>query len=101
MLQVTYPLTSAIDIERMYGTDFAQGLLDTEPGSWQGPVLSGYGQHLVYVTERVESALPAFAEVQDRVQADWFEDHRKKTNERFYETLSARYEVIIDDDVPQ
>ena len=34
---------------------------------WHGPVVSGFGLHLVNVTDRVESRLPEYDEVRDRL----------------------------------
>ena len=32
-----------------FGPDFAATLFKLKPGSWQGPVQSGYGWHLVWI----------------------------------------------------
>ena len=52
MLPHEFPLSSADEIARAFGNDFAQQLARLQHGRWAGPVTSGYGLHLVYVRER-------------------------------------------------
>ena len=44
---------NAVEVEAMFGPDFATSLLRLEPGRWSGPVASGYGLHLVWLSERI------------------------------------------------
>ena len=69
-----------------------------EPGAWHGPLLSGFGVHLVYVFEHVQAPTPLLAEVRDAVLEDWQQQQMKTFNEQFYQGLKRRYEVIIEDD---
>ena len=82
-------------IERTFGPGFAQDLLTLEPGRWQGPIESGYGLHLVLVTQREEGRLPALDEVRAAVERDWLADRRGELAEAFYQGLRERYEVEV------
>jgi parvulin-like peptidyl-prolyl isomerase len=64
-------------------------------GTWQGPVSSGYGWHLVKVDERTAARLPELAEVQDQVRRDWADVQRRMANEEVFARVRARYEVVI------
>jgi hypothetical protein len=44
------------------GPGFARALVTLAPGSWQGPIESGYGWHLVFVDSLSPSRMPAFEE---------------------------------------
>ncbi len=66
------------------------------PGRWHGPVLSGYGTHLVHVDALHEFPVPALADVKDRVTQDWVEENRREITDRYFAELLARYEVIIE-----
>ena len=66
------------------------------PGQWQGPVESGYGVHLVFVSERTEGRLPALAEVRDAVRREWDNARRLEANEKLYEAMLKRYVVTIE-----
>jgi len=84
------------DMTRQFGPRFLTRLQALEPGRWQGPVESGFGVHLVLVTERIEGRMPALAEVRDAVRREWEEARRVKANEAFYRKLLARYTVRIE-----
>ena len=38
-------------VSNVFGADFAGAVFSLKPGSWAGPVKSGYGVHLVRVTD--------------------------------------------------
>jgi peptidyl-prolyl cis-trans isomerase C len=100
MLQNYYPGRSELEIRKLFGNGFTESVFQLEPGIWHGPVLSGYGTHLVYVHNHQESELPAFTDVREQVKTDWMEDMQKKLNERYIEGIMARYEVVIEEDQP-
>lgn len=95
MLDSDYRLLAPQEVARQFGGGFAEQLFELEPG-WQGPVLSGYGVHLVYVGERVEGRIPDMAEVRDRVMMDYERVRQTQARDALYEGLRARYEVIVD-----
>jgi parvulin-like peptidyl-prolyl isomerase len=66
------------------------------PGQWQGPVESGFGVHLVWVSERTEGRLPALAEVRDAVRREWASAQRLEVKEKFYQELLKRYAVTVE-----
>ena len=96
MLPLQYELTSEQEVARAFGRDFAEQLVQLEPGSWQGPVRSGYGVHLVYIKQRVASSVYPFNEVRERVKNDYLFDLRQTRNEEVLEKLKARYEIIVE-----
>ena len=65
-------------------------------GSWQGPIVSGFGLHLVYVSERIDGSIPKLSEVRDRVFRDWASERRKQANEAIYQNLRKRYRVTVE-----
>jgi hypothetical protein len=48
-LPASIPMTPAEAIDRMFGPEFHAALANLPLGSWQGPIRSGYGDHLVRV----------------------------------------------------
>jgi peptidyl-prolyl cis-trans isomerase C len=96
MLQAYYPERTEADIAKLFGGEFASPLMKLEPERWHGPVLSGYGTHLVYVHARVESPPPTFEQVANRVREDLVNGEREKLNQEYIESLLARYEVVIE-----
>ncbi|MCL7975953.1 MAG: peptidylprolyl isomerase [marine benthic group bacterium] len=95
MLASAYRMRTPEEIAREFGSRFAEAIVGLERG-WHGPIGSGYGTHLVGVTERVEARPPEFEEVRERVTADYSRVRRERANELLVETLSAEYEISID-----
>ena len=64
-------------------------------GTWQGPVESGYGQHLVLLETRTSGRTPTLAEAREAVTREWMNEERLKANEAFYQGLLKRYKIVI------
>jgi hypothetical protein len=95
MLQYDYALRTPQEVQQAFGSRFAEALFGLESG-WQGPVVSGYGIHLVNIGERVESRIPEYVEIRDRLVTDYNRMRRDRANEALYEGLREGYEVEID-----
>lgn len=95
MYQDYYGDRSFDDIAKLFGLNFARALVSTKPGSWQGPVESGYGWHLVMVDSSTPSRVPAFEEIEADVKASWIADQRAQAKAKAYETMRARYEIVL------
>jgi hypothetical protein len=96
MLDSNYDQLTIPDIARLFGGNFANALEKLPQGSWQGPVTSGYGIHLVYITEHIPVRLPDLAEVRDAVSRDYQQQKREAANQAFYARLKQRYNISID-----
>jgi hypothetical protein len=95
MIGYDYTEVTPFEVRRTFGGRFADELFELEPG-WQGPVVSGYGLHLVYVGERVEGRIPAFEEVRPRLVDEFNRVRRNRAKDALFESLVASYEVVID-----
>lgn len=84
------------EISRIFGREFTDAILDISPSEWQGPVRSGYGLHLVYVSSKTDSRLPSLDEVRDRVSDEWMAMQRNEMDELFYQELRKRYDISIE-----
>jgi PPIC-type PPIASE domain len=96
MLPRDVSLSPRSEVARIFGEDFAATLLALDPGRWTGPIESGYGLHLVWVTERAEGRLPALAEVRDQVERELLTGRRKAELDLAYERLLSRYKVEVE-----
>lgn len=97
MLQNYYPENAQADIHKLFGRGFAEAIVELPPGQWHGPVLSGYGVHLVYMHDISEPPPVEYTEVRERVQQDWQDNRREQLNEQFYTELQDRYNIIIEE----
>lgn len=84
------------EVEAVFGPDFADALLELQQGRWTGPIPSGYGLHLVWLSEKISGERLTFEEVHQRVKDDWIYDQRVNANEAIYQKLLERYEVVVE-----
>lgn len=96
MLPVVIELSPQSDVARVFGQEFAEKVAGLAPGGWTGPIESGYGLHLVQVTERVEGRLPELSEVRDAVEREWRTAQRKERGDALFRSLLARYTVVVE-----
>jgi len=97
MLQNYYPSRSEIEIRKLFGVGFTESVFELEPGVWHGPVLSGYGTHLVYIHSLQKADLPPFEVVRDKVKEDWMADMQIKLNKRYIDGLMERYTIVYEE----
>src|SRR5262245_44575034 len=95
LLPPSMPLSPLSGIGRNFGDAFAANLTDLPEEEWSGPINSPYGLHLVRVTKRLDGYDPKLAEVRDAVEEKWRTDKRGEFQERAYDELLDKYEVIL------
>jgi peptidyl-prolyl cis-trans isomerase C len=95
MLQSEFADRTPTELDRLFGGDFGARVAALPAGTWQGPLASGYGLHLILVTNRTDARLPALGEVRDAVERDYIDAKRRDANATFYEQLRARYRIDI------
>jgi peptidyl-prolyl cis-trans isomerase C len=97
MMQSTFTLETPFQVARSFGPSFTEQLFQMETNSWKGPVESGYGLHLVRISEKIDARMPELASVIDKVRMDLMSEQRQKTNEEIYERFKERYEIVIEE----
>ena len=95
MFQDYYGDRSPEQLAKEFGSQFAQAVFKLKPGSWQGPVESGYGWHLVFVDSFTSGRIPAFEEVEPDVKSAWLADQREQAWHKAYEAMRAKYTVSL------
>jgi len=96
LLEHTFDAVPASEVAKQFGGTFAATLGELPPGEWRGPVESGYGVHLVFVTERTEGRLPALNDVREAVRREWTNARRVNANGALYQSLLQHYVVTIE-----
>jgi hypothetical protein len=99
MLPTVYQLTRAEVIDRQFGRGFADAVAEMEPGTWQGPVASSYGLHLVRLDEIVEGYDPALDDIRAVVERELMTERRRVMLENTYDRLRQKYTVVIESPV--
>jgi hypothetical protein len=87
-------------VARDFGQEFVSQLADAPLGQWHGPVQSGFGTHLVRVTQRTPGALPPLDEIRVAVTREWERERRQRALEANLADLRRRYAVVIEAKLP-
>lgn len=96
MFQDYYADRSPDQIGNVFGTEFATSIFKLKPGTWQGPIESGLGWHLVLVDSLTPGRVPTFEEAdQAAVKSEWLADQRSESKRKAFEIMKARYEVVL------
>jgi hypothetical protein len=82
-------------IRRDFGEEFANALAAQPMAQWNGPISSGFGQHLVRVRAIESSGIPQLSEVRQQVENDWRAATAKAREAKGYQTLLDSYTIKI------
>jgi len=83
-------------VAKVFGIKFSEKLFTLTPGSWQGPVESGLGWHLVWVESITPGRVPAFEEVDpEQVKSEWTTERREETKRKTFDAIKQRYEIVL------
>jgi peptidyl-prolyl cis-trans isomerase C len=82
-------------LAKEFGPPFAVAVTKLRPGSWQGPVESGFGWHLVFVDTVIPGRVPAFEEIEPDVRTSWLGEQKALTWEKTYKGMRANYTVLL------
>ena len=86
-------------VSNVFGADFARAIFLLKPGSWDGPVKSGYGVHLVRLTDLRPATLRPFEEVRLKILEEWRHQQEIEAKGAYLGKLREKYGVVIDDNV--
>jgi len=78
-----------------FGPQFALAVAKLPSGSWQGPIESGFGWHLVFVDTVIPGRVPAFEEVESDVKTAWLTEQKALAWQKAYKEMRARYTVLL------
>jgi peptidyl-prolyl cis-trans isomerase C len=86
------PSTPAV-LGRVFGPEFAEGVVTLPAGRWTGPVESSYGLHLVRIEGREPGREATLDEVRADVRRDWERAHRAELARDAVSRLRERYSL--------
>jgi peptidyl-prolyl cis-trans isomerase C len=78
-----------------FGPNFALAIAKLPTGSWQGPVESGFGWHLVFVDALIPGRVPAFEEVEADVKTAWLSEQKAQAWRKAYADMRSKYMVLL------
>lgn len=83
-------------IERTFGQNFARTIFETHTESWQGPIESAYGWHIVYISKLENGKMPQLDEIWDIVEREWTIENKKEQKEMLYNKMKENYIIRIE-----
>ena len=83
-------------VASIFGESIARQIFAMEKGAWRGPVASGFGQHFIFISERVPGALPPLDAVRTAVRREWANEKRLESERKLYASLRQRYEIVVE-----
>lgn len=95
MFQDYYGDKAPTAIAKEFGSPFAVAIEKVKPGSWQGPIESGYGWHLVFVDTVIPGRVPTFEEIEPDVKTAWLGEQKAAAWHKAYADMRAKYVVLL------
>jgi peptidyl-prolyl cis-trans isomerase C len=95
MFQDYYGDRAPSAIAKEFGPQFAVVLEKVKPGSWRGPIESGYGWHLVFVDTVIPGHTPALEEIESDVKTAWLGEQKATAWQKAYAEMRAKYVLLL------
>ena len=95
MFQDHYRDRTSDFLGKEFGPQFAQAVAALSPASWQGPVESGFGWHLVFVDTVIPGRVPAFEEIESEARTAWLAEQKVLAWQKAYKEMRAKYTVLL------
>ena len=83
-------------VVRDFGDEFGEALETSPVGQWVGPVRSGFGVHLLRITERKPGYVPSLNDARQAVTREWENEQRVAALASNYARLLKDYDVVIE-----
>jgi parvulin-like peptidyl-prolyl cis-trans isomerase-like protein len=96
LLGEEFQAVSQSEVASLFGESFAKQISVMEPGRWQGPISSSFGQHFVNIGERISGILPPLDVVRETVRREWSNARRLEAERKLYGSLRERYEIVVE-----
>jgi len=90
-----YADQTSVSLAKDFGPPFAVAVSVLTPDSWQGPIESGYGWHLVYIDSLIPGRVPDFEEVQQDVKTAWLGAQKEAAWQKAYQDMRAKYTLLL------
>ena len=96
MLNPAYAYRSALDLNATFGAGFDGQLATLTAGSWQGPVQSGFGFHLVWIDTIHPSEVTPLEGIRQQVLQDFQRARQLQARDAYVENLLDEYTIVVE-----
>lgn len=83
----------------LFGAEFADAVLQLAPGSWEGPIRSSFGQHLVHVTHTEPARIPPFDSIRGAVMREWRQERETEIKAAYLGKLREKHDLVVESSV--
>lgn len=95
LFKPSYPNKRLSELNNIFGNKFVNAIENLPENTWQGPVLSGFGMHLVYIEDKQVGELPTLDQIHSKVLREWQNSLREQSHKQYYDELLKRYPAVI------
>jgi parvulin-like peptidyl-prolyl isomerase len=99
LLEPEYSLADEQTVASLFGDAFAARVFSLEPGQWHGPVASGYGFHLVRISQRQAAQPRPFDEVRPQLLDEWYRIQQARAKAQFLAGLLKQYDLVVEESI--
>ena len=78
-----------------FGVDTAREVLAIDDEEWHGPYQSARGVHFLRVTARHPAMLPAYEDIENWVETEWYAEQREQIMNRELSSMRSNYKIEI------
>lgn len=86
----------AVEIRKSLGNSFVEGLKSSPLNEWSGPIQSGFGYHLVFITMKKEPLPLPLETIEERVLNDYNYERQRQLDSTLYLELKKQYTFDLD-----
>lgn len=101
MFKDSYVSRTPEQLAKEFGEKFAGAIFELKPGTWTGPIESGYGWHLIFIESITPGRIPAFDQVKSEVRVQWEAQQRAEFKEEAFRVMREKYHVILPDQLSE
>jgi PPIC-type PPIASE domain len=96
LLGQEFKAVSQTELAGIFGDGFAKSISAMQKDRWLGPIRSSFGQHFVYISERLPGSVPPLDAVREAVLREWSNARRLEAEQKLYGSLRDRYEIVVE-----
>ncbi len=94
MLPDSFQMLEKPRVANQLGESFADSLFNLTVDQWSGPVRSGYGWHIVYISQKVNPRPAPLEDVREEILREIEYEQREAAKDQFYTELLRGYNVV-------
>lgn len=92
----TFNSQSEKQIRKELGGSFTNALKDIPLNTWSGPIQSGFGYHLVYISKRIEPKPKSLEDIRPKVLKDFNYYRQQQLDSALYLEIKKQYTFDLD-----